>query len=287
MTSVAKFDAHGGILKNVAGNFTDFELQNVEEIENLCSSVRLTAGAIRILPKVELVTDTTQTYISYAIGGMLTASEIYNAALNNINIEPMLRASPCAEIFGNQEGCSVRYDPFQTVSQLEMVPNNWLDSDSKPFDNIRMPCIYVVFSQDVPSGDAYPFLLHGRMWFEGILQQPTPIYASESPVDLAFDEVRGIMSQCRSEFPIVVSGHSFIPFLMNLPAFVDLAAAAISSGSKLWQTLRGGSQRKTPSKKPRPKTKTKKKKQAPKLAGGPRQKLVRPTRNTPSRRRKR
>lgn len=243
--NVAPLSGAGQIILDDDSEWTTYKLANTDSIfgtgvsDSLIDQYRLIAAGLRVLPTIETVTDTTITYISYAMGGQLSMLEIGNAATNSLNIFAMVKSSPCAKSFSNNQGVSVRLDPFQAEEQLAMLPITYVGSSVKPYDNFKMPCVAVAFSQAVAAAAAMPIILHGQAWLEGVVRQPSPLYAQQSPVDTEWNKVRSIMSQCNDAYPLVASGHSFAAILAAAPLFIDSAIRILGSSSKLVSTISG------------------------------------------------
>jgi hypothetical protein len=235
---------------------------NVSDMQDAAASLRLMAGALRILPTIEMVTDTSQRYISFIIGGQLTPMEINAIVSNGTNVVTALKNSPCAETYGNNSGCCARYDPFQDEFLMKYFPGDDLwNYNAYNFNGFRQPCIYAQFSQPLTPLETAPVILHATVWHEFTVQQPSFLYGQPAPIDLGFDKVRAVMSQCNPTYPIVTKGHSFLTFFATIPKFIAIFKTAVEAGTGVYKVIKSATNasknRKTkqPPKKRKPKQK--------------------------------
>jgi hypothetical protein len=238
--AIGYFYVNGGVLQDTGTpfKFSEIDFDNTLTILSLAAGYRTTACGMRVLPTVETVTDTSLPYISYVIGGQLTPYELESAFNTGAQIEPIIRQSPCSKTYGNNSGMCARYDPFQTDKQLFLLPTDFGLDPTYRTDAVRVPCIYMKFSQQIAAAAEFPFIFHSTIWSEITLKLPTPLYSHPSPIDYNWEQIRAIMSTCSEEYPMVVQGHSFSALLAGAPAFISLIKNAISAGSNLFQTVR-------------------------------------------------
>ncbi len=231
-----------GLLQLSAGNqYASLGTQNqatiigsqfsIATITALITSLRLMSMGLKVLPTIEQVTNTTVNYITYAIGGQLSMQELGNAYTNGSNIYDLIKNSPCAQVFGNNEGVCVRYDPFQNEQQLNMINLVQANNVSLVWDWYKLPCIAVNFSQSIAASGAMPVIVHSQFWLEACLKQPTPIYSQQSPVDPNYPMIRSIMSGCTAAAPLVTKGHSFPTLTSILPLISKFGAALLRGAS--------------------------------------------------------
>lgn len=185
----------------------------------LVSGLRIFAMGLRVLPTVEFVTDTAVNYMVRIIGGQASMQEIGSAVANAQSVETLIRDSSCAETFANNEGCCVRYNPFQNEQQLRTQSLEDAMNPAQSFAYHKMPVIFIRFANAIPSGTSTPVIISARFWIHGILRKPSPIYAQQSRVDVRYPEIRAVLSGCHPEFPLVTKGHTF----------PQLAAVALSA----------------------------------------------------------
>ncbi len=212
-------DANGVMLPNsVTTKFEEYVPANLTTIQGgsgitpnsaLVTGLRVFSMGLRLLPTIEYVTDTTLTYLVRIIGGQVSMQELGSAYTNSVNVETIIRNSSCAETYANNEGCCVRYNPFQNEIQLRTQSLEDCLNTAQSFTFHKMPAIYVRFSATIAAAGSAPIILHARYWIEGVLKKPTPIYSEQSPVDVNFPMIRAALSGCHPEFPIVTAGHSF------------------------------------------------------------------------------
>jgi hypothetical protein len=205
--------------------------------QSLCQAFRMTSYALRILPAIETVTDTTQPYVSFYTAGSLSANVLEQWMNgNSIDIRTTLKNSFGSEVYGNNEGATVRLDPTQVKDFYEMMPLQRWGSDNYRQDYLKIPVIAMTFSEAIDFGETLPFITHCQWWMEAQLMLPTPIYASPSPVDPDFDKVLAMLSTCRDIYPIVTKGHSFPTFISQLPAFLRAANRILRLSSSIVHT---------------------------------------------------
>jgi hypothetical protein len=237
---ICGLDSASALQANAGGTFQAFRGVNQTSLigatlqTSLVDQLRMIAAGLRVLPVIEKVTDPTQNYLSIVAGGQLSPAELVAAQINSTPILPMVKTSPCAEVFSNSQGCTARYDPCQSDWQLEMLSYNKLLDNDKAFDNFKFPAIAVMFSAQVANLQSMPFIVHAQFWLEGVIRQPSPIYAQQSPVDTSWEQARAVLSQCSEEFPMVVSGHSFLSLLEIVPLFISAARRIVRSSSSLF-----------------------------------------------------
>jgi hypothetical protein len=237
-TGGTKLTTLGGVNKAaIIGSATSYD-----EDQALVQSLRMFAAGLRVLPVVETVTDTTQIHVSYYIGAQVSSQEILRCISNGTDIETIMRSSPSSAVYGNNEGVTVRYNPFQTKEQLSVRELDSLAATEiySNFDLLRMPTVMAMFSSGVAQDEQLPVRLSVQYWFEGQLQQPTPIYSTVSHSSPMYNEVQRLISNHREEFPLTTKGHSF-----SAAAAISILTTLISGGTEL---LRFFNQRKKPKK---------------------------------------
>jgi len=197
----------------------------------LITSCRVMSMGIQLLSTVEVVTDTSNIYLTQIVGGQLSMTELQSIAANGSDVLTAVKNSQCARIFSNSEGCCGRYDPFQNEVQLSVLDGSKMYATSDAFDWYKMPVIVCRFSQTVASGSSMPVIVNSRFWIEAALRQPTPIYSQPSPSDPNYVIVRSILSGCSEVFPIVAKGHSFSGFVVGDPKFLAVISRILKQSS--------------------------------------------------------
>lgn len=241
------FDTNGNpLFLNTTNFYFSFLTQNYDVIFGngggglpvagtaLVQAHRVISHGLRVLPAIEMVTDTTIPYVSYYISGQPTATELQqwmNGSL--VDIRTLVKNSPYADVFGNSDGTCNRYDPAQKNNLFQTIQlDNWANQAMRK-DDVRMPAIAIQFSQPIAFNDALPIIIHSQWWLECELRQPTPIATSPSPVDPAFDHVMYVLSTSDEIYPIVTKGHSFKTFSSRLNSFLKQANETLYSSSSL------------------------------------------------------
>jgi hypothetical protein len=143
------------------------------------------------------------------LGATATSTSVFEAVVNWNNVRE----------FPNSKGITVRYDPFQFQEQLDYINYQNLNMSTtgtrNRFDtsHIDFPFVLVRFTdQGIPQDGLLPIRIFASYWLETILVKPTPIYSVKSPVDWNYPKIRAMMSDT-SLYPLVVEGHSFLPFI--------------------------------------------------------------------------
>jgi hypothetical protein len=240
--NVAYFDENGSLSASVfsfTGNNTVAILgtdgtSQISYDTSIVSGLRMISMGLKILPVIEQVTDSSQLYVSYYIGGQITPADIEYAIVNGSDIRTIVKSSYCSEVFGNNSGITVRFDPFQKEQLITMLSLSQL-KDSSAFNSgdIRFPCVAVQFSQAVTADTLFPIIIHTQFWMEAIMRQPTPFYSGLPPVDPNFDHAFSTMATSSDKlFPLVTKGHTFTSFYRKVGLFINLARNLHKLGSQ-------------------------------------------------------
>lgn len=244
-------DANGNIVLDTSGEFITVRTQNISTIlgltaptgayslaSSMVQSYRIFSIGLRVLPAIEIVTDSSIPYISYLISGQITMNEINNAQITgNIDMRTLLKNSPGSEVYSNNQGTTNRYDPFQDAAALEMKNLRLVWTASHDRSDVRFPTVLVTFSQPIATGETLPLIIHTQWWMEAVLKQPTPIYGSDSPVDPNFSTVRALMSKSEQIYPLITKGHSFASFASKVNQFHQLAKRIMKTSSSIFRTV--------------------------------------------------
>jgi hypothetical protein len=213
--------------QTIMGSATSFDRDN-----SLITAIRLVAGALRTYSTVEVVTDSSAQRVVEFVGGQLTPTSLADAINDGSNLHSVLRTTEGSNVYTNQDGVSVRWNPLQSERLMELYSpteliNNGGNSTIR-FEQYKMPIITVQFSQEVAAGAAMPLITHSIYWFEATLKHPTPLYSNPSPVDPGFNQMVQLMSACSGCYPMVASGHTFKSFMFNLPRFIEESAQVLA-----------------------------------------------------------
>jgi hypothetical protein len=233
-------DTNSNAIMLASGKYQQYPLLNYSTINgsatvdlsaSLVSAMRLISVGLKILPLIEYVTDPTQIYLSYIIGGQPSANDILQAIGGGVNIEQLIKNTKGAQVYPNNEGCCTRYDPFQADHQNDMKPLSQQVNASNNWDGIKVPAIFVKFSNSVTASTALPLIITCQFWLEGVLRQPSPIYSEESESDPQFPLMKSIMSHPCDDHPYVTKGHTFKKFNPNSRGFLKTLAYAFRASS--------------------------------------------------------
>jgi hypothetical protein len=117
------------------------------------TALRVVSMGLKALSAIETVTDTSVNYVTSFVGGQITENDIDTAIENQYDLHTVVQQGTNIKEYGNNEGCTVRYNPFQTNEQLDMLPMNTAISSTFNNDNILWPFIMFRCSQEVLGTD--------------------------------------------------------------------------------------------------------------------------------------
>jgi hypothetical protein len=202
---------------------------------------RVFGMGFRVLPTVEMVTDTTVNYLQFIVGGQLTPGEIFDAYNDGSLIFDMVKNSRGSQMYANNQGVCVRYDPFQREDQLEMMGTDKIMTTDRPVDGLHFPCVAIKFKDLIAPGSvaSAPLTIADRYWIEAVPKQPTPIYAQRSPTDLLYPQLRMLMAGGCERHPLVTKGHSFASFVSAAPSFLRTVAGVLQGTSSIGKAVGG------------------------------------------------
>jgi hypothetical protein len=181
----------------------------------LANQLRLLSAGIRMLPTIELVTDSSTFAVSRYYAGQLTPSTIDNAANFGLDFLAIMRASCSFNEYTNAEGVSARLNPHQEgiykVTNFQTL--GVVNDVTFTLDNFMFPTIVAQFTttQIVTIGNSLtcPIRTTFRTYLEGILNLPTPLVTTKVPYRPMWREAVAAFSYNVIEFPLVVKGHTF------------------------------------------------------------------------------
>lgn len=189
----------------ITGNGSSYDLDDCT-----VDAYRLFAFGMRMLAEKEFVTsDATNAFITQFYGFEATPNSIYRCIVDAANVYNMSRNSDSIKTFAVNEGVSVRMNPFYGKDFLDYKSlTQWSDTNWD-YSDLKLPVIMARFSSNVAI-TAFPgFNFYARLFIEGQLSLPTPLYAQPSPVDINYHHIYALMSQNNDDLPVVVKGHTF------------------------------------------------------------------------------
>lgn len=219
----------------ICGNTTDVDLD-----ECLADSLRIFSAGIRVWSLTEVVTDTSIVHVKSFTGGQITPNTIYRSIVDGTNFRNIIKQTDHVKEFQGYEGCTVRYNPFNTDYQLDMLSLNNLNQTAHDYTQIMVPFIHWEFSAAQQSTASALVHIQSRVWLEGQLSLPTPIYSNASPIDLNFANISQIMSRPTERFPVCVAGHSFMAFTAGLVTVAGLLQTAANGIVAMERSYRNG-----------------------------------------------
>jgi hypothetical protein len=211
--------AAGGLQQLTLANYNTINgaVTGYNDQSSLAIAFRVFSFGMRLLPTVEVITDSSTQAVAQFYAGLMTPQDIntcYNQATNFYNL---LRQAEYVQEFQNNSGVSVRLDPFQ--DELLLKPrslNSWANKATYDSGTYYFPIIAVRFVNPVTAitdGAVLPIRIEAQIWIDAEIAQPTPIFTRVSPCDLEYSMVTKMISHSTSEYPVVTEGHSFKKFL--------------------------------------------------------------------------
>jgi hypothetical protein len=229
----------------ITGNAASFDADDC-----LVDAFRIFSAGIRAWPTTEVVTDTSLVHVTRYYGGLISANSVFRSIVDGTNFINIMKNTDSIKMYPGYEGVTVRYNPFQTPEHILDMKSltNW-NMQAHDFSGVDCPIIMAQFSASITGTTASALsYVNSRVWIEGQLSLPTPIYSNGSPLDLNFPTIRQVMSRPSEKHPFVSGGHTFEAFAMaagGLAATLDLAAYAVDSFGALAANMAAGSQQRT------------------------------------------
>jgi len=200
---------------------------------------RFVGAAIRVKCLIEEVTTSTTVAISRMYAGLMKPSDGYNAYGTSGNYFSLAQQMDCLKMFNNDQGATVRIDPFQQVDDFKKYRStiDWNNYSSFNGNTYALPAIIIEFMNPVPiatsggnSTYTFPIILEDVFWLELLLNKPTPLFPSPSPCDLNYPMIAQVLSRaCEGEFPVVTKFDSFANFIRSTGRFAVSAGRALAS----------------------------------------------------------
>jgi hypothetical protein len=204
----------------------------------LITSLRIISGGIRLLPTIELITDSDTFAVSKFYGFTATPIMLTNLLTDGGSIFTLARSCPDYEEYPNEAGVTGRLQPYQdqilNLAKMNNLQVYTSQSDSEQdTDNFYFPVLLARFTSALTLSASATINLPVRPYFrtllEGPLVQPSPITTTDTPFDPTWETQIQMFQHDRDNYPVIVKGHSFdqVKKLYN----------AIGSGVKLVQQL--------------------------------------------------
>jgi len=200
----------------------------------LVTSLRLFGAGLRLWPTIEMITSSDTLAVTNYYGGLMTPQDIKKCNDNGSNFYNILRQSEYIEEFTNSRGITARLDPFNLENYMTMRSiDNWASQDNFDTSLMAFPIVVARFTQSIANGDVAPLKFMSQYWLEGQLQQPTPIFTSQAPMDLEFTTITKVVANSPENYPLVVEGHTFKSFLKGVNRVSKLVNTAARVSSSL------------------------------------------------------
>jgi len=226
---------------------------NYSTLGNYALYYRFVAAAIRAKCLIEEVTTSTTVAISRMYSGLMKPSDGYNAYGTSGNYFSLAQQMDCLKMYNNDQGSSVRLDPFQQIDDFKKYRStvDWNNYSSFNGNTYALPAIIIEFMNPVPisttggnSTYTYPIVLESVFWLELLLNKPTPLFPTPSPCDLNYPFIAQVLSRaCEGEFPVVVSFNSFGNFIKSAGRFAVAAGRSLAQTSIIPMAINAASSR--------------------------------------------
>jgi len=217
----------------------------------ISKSLRVLAGGIRLLPQVELVTNTSTQYIQKYYTACLSNSDILNWFYNGVpTIMSLFQTSRDFKDYTNMDGVCIRYDSLQYEKQTEfysllsseITASEWFDTDIINSDKWYSTCALVKFRDALTAftdGTDYfytfPMRINAKVWLEAQLNEPTSIVPAMGTYNSNTWQYLQVLKRNSNMFPCATSGHTFSSFYSNIVPFYQLASKVVKGISKAFK----------------------------------------------------
>jgi hypothetical protein len=216
---------------------------NYANLGNYGSYYRFVAAGLRCKCMIEEVTVSTTVAVSRMYTGLLKPSDAYTSYSSATSMFSLAQQMDCLKTFGNNQGATVRLDPFQQIIDFKKYRStgDWTNYGSFDGNTYTLPSIILEFMNPVPivttagnSTYTFPLIIEDVFWLELLLNKPTPLFAMPSPCDMNYEFIAQVISRsCEGEFPVVVSFNSFANFIKGVGRFGVAASKALLQTSIL------------------------------------------------------
>jgi hypothetical protein len=211
---------------------------------NIAKSFRVLAGGLRLLPQVEVVTDTSSQYILKYHTACISNYDLARWFLGaSTNLLSLFLTARSFKDYSNMQGVCVRYDSLQYDSQMKFyTPAEWLDPQIVNQDKWYSTCVYVQFRNAIsPVLNAenshyyytYPVRYYTKVWLEAQLNEPTSIIAAMGSFDPNTAKTIESVRMNEVEYPCATHGHSFKSFMKGVKKVYNPASKALNIASKI------------------------------------------------------
>lgn len=200
----------------------------------LVTSWRNFSTGIRLLPTIELITDSSTTAISSFYGGLIAPIALSKSVNDATNIMGIVRQAEHVQQYSNKFGVSARMDPFNDPGFLKLrTLGNWQSINHIDTGLWLLPIVVCRFTAVLGDTDTIPVKIQSQHWFDGPLVQPTPIFASLPPFDSNFQLLGRALEKDLVDYPVVTEGNSFGSFLNKAAKFSGVVSNLLDKTSEV------------------------------------------------------
>lgn len=228
-------------------NFTNLQLDAISNIGDgadggIQTTQRILSAGLQIWPTIELLTNSSTPAMQDIWAGSLSINDVYDNFWENnapdLSFDNYIANLENAVRYTNSMGASVRLNPFSKVFEEFLTPDQATD-EAHDTGGILTPFLYAKFSLGISgtvSGDdtlfTIPLELNARIFLEGTVTFPTPLFPTPSPVDPNWETIKAAVNAMPEEImPMTASGHSFKSFLQNTSVFMKFLSRFLRYGS--------------------------------------------------------
>jgi hypothetical protein len=187
-------------------------------------AVRILSAGMRMLPTIEVVTNSSTVAIQKYYGCQITPNQLYDVFASSTNVLTTLKELPSYFETNNARGISGRFQfPLHTSysAYWNMMPIDIIASTNyNSFDNDPFPVLCAYFNTSITTSitvpTSLPFNFDVRFTFESVLETPTPIMGSRPPYDPTWKNTLCNYNYSVDKFPTITEGHSFKAIMGSL-----------------------------------------------------------------------
>lgn len=181
----------------------------------LISQMRLVGAGFRVLPTIELVTDSSTFAISRNFTFSCTPTALYDVYYDGGNVYSFAQDSLHYGEYTNAEGVTCRVDPWQegALSLTTMQPLPVWNNDNFNTNNMMFPawCCKLTsnLSIEVGTTGTLPIRITTRYYWEATLRAPTPILSDKVARVPMVVELSKAVAYDTVNYPLCTKGHTF------------------------------------------------------------------------------
>jgi len=233
-------NADGTLAGNVNGGPICLSTQNYATIyDTFANSLRPIAAGLRLLPQIEINTNSQTTAVKTYYGGQMSVDMVDDIIVGNGQIKTPVQNDPVMDEYGNAQGCTVRLNPCADKLEDILTYSNWAQAANNT-SAVMMPYIFVetnqsitpVDNQDGTSTITWPVFLDFTLYVEAVPDVPSPLFATPSPFCPQWQQFCELAKagSTAGVLPLVSEGHSFKSMSQKASSFLNWANKTVRFG---------------------------------------------------------